>query len=121
MKKTALVIGVMLAAGGAFAQEKAAPAGDAKRGEQHFMSDGCWQCHGIGGNGAILTGPRLARTELEFESFKNQLRHPASEMPPYEAAVVSEQTLADLYAFIRSRPAARDAKSLPLLMGEGVK
>jgi mono/diheme cytochrome c family protein len=121
MKKTAIVMGALLLAGSALAQEKAAPAGDVQRGEKHFMSDGCYQCHGIGGNGAILTGPRLARTELDFESFRNQLRHPASEMPPYEAPVVSEQTVADLYAFVKSRPAAADAKSLPLLMGEGVK
>ena len=121
MYRTAIVIGLMLVAGNASAQSKPANAGDAKRGEQHFLSDGCWQCHGIGGNGAVLTGPRLAHTELEFDAFQNQLRHPSSEMPPYEARIVSDQTVADLYAYLKAQPAAPDAKSLPLLQSEGVR
>jgi ubiquinol-cytochrome c reductase cytochrome c subunit len=108
-----------LLAGPALAQD--APAGDIKNGEKHFMSDGCYQCHGIGGNGAALTGPKLSRTALPYESFANQLRKPASEMPPYEATVVPDKVVADIFAYVKSLPASPAAKDLPLLMGMGVK
>lgn len=105
----------------ALAQDAVTPAGDVKNGERHFISDGCYQCHGVGGNGAALTGPRLSRTEYPYEAFINQLRHPGSDMPPYEAAIVPDQVVADIYAYVKSRPASRPAKDIPLLMNMGVK
>ncbi len=111
---------VALLAGPAFAQD-AAPAGDIKNGEKHFLSDGCYQCHGIGGNGAAATGPKLSRTALPYDAFLNQLRKPASEMAPYEAAIVPDKVAADIYAYLKSLPASPAAKDLPLLMGMGVK
>ena len=109
-----------LFSGAALAQD-AAPAGDIKNGEKHFLSDGCYQCHGVGGNGAALTGPKLSRTALPFEAFLNQLRKPAAEMAPYEAAIMPEKTAADIYAYLKAQPASPAAKDLPLLMGMGVK
>src|SRR4051794_33257144 len=105
----------------AVAQEVQAPAGDIRNGEKHYVSDGCYQCHGVGANGAALTGPRLARTEFPYEAFLNQLRHPGSDMPPYEASIIPDQVVADIYAYVKSLPPSRAAKDIPLLMQMGVK
>jgi mono/diheme cytochrome c family protein len=62
-----------------------------------------------------MTGPRVSRTELPFEGFLGQLRHPVNQMPPYEAAVVSDRDAADIYAYLRQMPAPPEANSIPLL------
>jgi cytochrome c len=36
-------------------------------------------------------------------------------MPPYEAAILSDQDAADLYAYLQQMPAPRDPGSIPLL------
>jgi hypothetical protein len=36
-------------------------------------------------------------------------------MPPYEAKVLPDQDVADIYAFVKQLPAPRDAKDIPLL------
>ena len=115
-----LLAGLSLSASAALAQQ-AAPAGNIENGKKHFMSDGCWQCHGTLGNGANLTGPKLANTELPFEAFLMQLRQPSNDMPPYEAKIIPDQTVADIYAYMKSLPKSPDAKSLPLRTGMGVK
>ena len=62
-----------------------------------------------------MTGPRVSRTEFALDGFLNQLRHPANQMPPYEAAVLSDQDAADIYAYLRQMPAPPDPNSIPLL------
>ncbi len=109
--------GLILAAGPACAQASA-PAGNVENGKKLYVQVGCYQCHGYAGQGARMTGPRVSRTEFPFESFLVQLRHPANQMPPYEAAVVSDQEAADLYAYLRQMPAPRDPNSIPLLKTE---
>jgi ubiquinol-cytochrome c reductase cytochrome c subunit len=121
MRKLVFTLAAMLLAGPAIAQDAQAPAGDVKNGEKHFMSDGCYECHGIGGNGASLTGPKLSRTALTYDQFVQQLRQPASEMAPYEAEIMPDKVAADIYAYLMAQPASPSAKDLPLLMGMGVK
>ena len=121
MRNLKLAIFATLVINQAVAQDAKPPAGDIKNGEKHYISYGCYQCHGVGGLGAALTGPRLARTEFPFEAFKNQLRHPVSDMPPYEVAIVPDQVVADIYAYVTSLSASRPAQDIPLLMGMGVK
>ena len=114
--------GLVLAAGPTCAQQGSAPAGqgsapagNAENGKTLYAQIGCYQCHGLAGQGARMTGPRISRTEFPFEGFLYQLRHPANQMPPYEAAVVSNQDAADLYAYVRQMPTPRDPNSIPLL------
>jgi len=121
MRMIPLSLAAALLAFPAFAQGAGAPAGDAKAGEKLFLADGCWQCHGVGANGAAATGPKLSRTALTFDAFLHQLRHPAQEMAPYEASVLPDASAADIYAYLASLPASPDPKTLPLLMGMGVK
>ena len=120
MKNIVIALVAAFASTAALAQQPA-PAGNAENGKKSYMRDGCYQCHGVNGDGAALTGPKLSRTALPFDAFVTQLRKPSNEMPPYEAKIVPDQTVADLYAFLKAQPASPDAKSLPLLMGMGVK
>jgi mono/diheme cytochrome c family protein len=89
-------------------------AGDAENGKRVFMADGCFECHnteGQGGGG----GPKLAPNPIGFAAFTHQLRSPARQMPPYAITVLSDQEVADIYAFLRSRPEPPKADSIPLL------
>jgi mono/diheme cytochrome c family protein len=95
--------------------QQATPPGDAKAGQQTFLADGCWECHGTVGQGGVITGPRLANTALPFAAVLQQLRVPQNAMPPYEASILSDADAANIYAFLKSLPAAPAASSIPLL------
>ena len=69
---------------------------------------------GQGGN-YYGTTPTLAKTELPFEGFKQQLRDPVRVMPPYTEAVLSDKEAADIYAFLQTLPGRRPAKDFPIL------
>jgi len=107
--------GLLLTSGLTCAQPASIAAGDAAKGKTLYLQVGCYQCHGLAGQGALMTGPRVSQTEFAFEGFVAQLRHPVNQMPPYEAAVLSDQDAADLYAYLRQMPAPRDPRSIPLL------
>jgi mono/diheme cytochrome c family protein len=81
-----------------------APAGSAENGKRTYTKYGCYECHGREGQGSTMTGPRLGPDPIPFEVFSSYVRKPMREMPPYTAKVVSDQELADIYAFLRSRP-----------------
>jgi mono/diheme cytochrome c family protein len=110
-----LLAGAAPAALPATAQD--APKGDVANGKRVFLADGCFMCHGRSGQGGAYNGPApvLAKTEMPFEGFKGQLRQPAQDMPAYSEAVMSDQQIADIYAFVQSLPGRRDPKDFPLL------
>jgi ubiquinol-cytochrome c reductase cytochrome c subunit len=93
----------------------AAPAEDAKQGQQIFKAIGCWECHGSVGQGGGTAGPRLAATGLPYDAFQRQLRVPRNAMPPYEAKLVSDSEVASIYAYVRALPEPKPAKDIPLL------
>jgi mono/diheme cytochrome c family protein len=95
--------------------QAAAPQGDAKAGQQTFLAIGCWECHGQSAQGGAITGPRLAHTQLPFEAVLQQLRVPQNQMPPYEAASVSDSDVRNIYAWLESLPAPQSAANIPLL------
>ena len=92
-----------------------APAGNAARGKELFLKNGCYECHGREGQGSSMTGPRIAPDPVPFVVLSSYLRKPTGEMPPYTAKVISDQELADIYAFLQSRPHPPTAKASPLL------
>jgi mono/diheme cytochrome c family protein len=94
-----------------------APKGDVAKGKQIYMADGCFLCHGrVGQGGGYNTPvPALAKTEMPFEAVKMQLRTPADDMPPYSTAVISDEQIADIYAYLQSLPGRRDPKSIAIL------
>jgi mono/diheme cytochrome c family protein len=91
-----------------------APAGNADNGKKIFASYGCYQCHNYAANGGGA-GPRLAPNPIAFAAFLRQIRKPSNEMPPYTAKVVSDQDVADIYAFLQTVPPAPAAGSIPIL------
>jgi mono/diheme cytochrome c family protein len=98
-----------------FAQEQA-PAGSAERGYQAYMKYQCYTCHGTVGQGADRgTGPKLAPSPISFEGFVRQLRAPRQDMPAYRKQFVSEQEVADIYAYLKSIKPGPMLKDIPLL------
>ena len=93
----------------------AAPAGNADNGKKLFAADGCYQCHGYEAQGSSATGPRLGPRPIAFAPFTKYVRAPTGEMPPYTAKIVSDRDLADIYAFLQSRPQPPPVDSIPLL------
>ena len=80
------------------------PAGNAEAGRQLFVRKGCYQCHGREGQGAPTTGPRLGPNPLALAAFVRAVRSPRAQMPPYTEKIVSDAELADMRAFLDSRP-----------------
>ena len=112
MRLLPLALVASLVAGSALAQD--APQGSAENGKKLFGTVGCWSCHGLVGQGAPGYAPRIAPKLLPYPAFLNQLRHPRAEMPPYEAAIVSDQQVADIYAFLKVQK-EDDPKQVPSL------
>ncbi|MGH9684419.1 MAG: c-type cytochrome [Candidatus Acidiferrales bacterium] len=97
-------------------QAEATPAGNAKNGELIYARYGCYECHGYQGQGSTKTGaPRIGPPPMPFEEFAKYIRHPTGSMPPYTDKVTSDSELADIYAFLKSRPIPPPAASIPLL------
>jgi len=88
--------------------------GNADNGKKLFASYGCYQCHGHQGAGAA-TAPRIAATALSLAGVIRYVRAPTGQMPPYASKVVSDQDLADIYAFLKTFPLPAPASSIPLL------
>jgi mono/diheme cytochrome c family protein len=112
------VIGTSAQAPAAQAQAPAAaaaPQGNVANGKDLFVRVGCYQCHGREAHGAPGTGPRLGPAALPWARFSAYVRSPTGNMPPYRAVVLPDQSLADLYAWIRSVPRPPSVDSLPLL------
>ena len=92
-------------------------AGDATKGKAAFLKYGCWQCHGTEGQGSAITsaGKVLAPDPLPWEAFSAFVRASNRAMPPYSEAVLPNDDLADIHAYLSSIPKAKDYKSIPLL------
>jgi ubiquinol-cytochrome c reductase cytochrome c subunit len=99
---------------GASSGQAAAPAGNAGKGRQLFDSYGCWACHGKEGQGGVA-GPRIGPNPPGFAGFVAYVRKPANQMPPFTDKVVSDADLADIYAFLQSRPQPKPVREIPLL------
>jgi mono/diheme cytochrome c family protein len=89
--------------------------GDSANGKRLFMRNGCYQCHGTVGQGG-LAGPRLAQTKLTLTGFTSYVRNPRpSNMPPYRSKVMTDQELADVFAYLQSLPAPVPLAEIPIL------
>ena len=88
--------------------------GNAENGKKLFESYGCYQCHGHQGAGAA-TAPRIAATALTLAAVMRYVRAPTGQMPPYTSKVVSDQDLADIYAYLKTFPLPKPAADILLL------
>jgi mono/diheme cytochrome c family protein len=108
----------LLIAPAALAQD-APPAGSAERGAASFNKYMCYTCHGTVGQGADRgTGPRIAPSPLPYPAFALQVRTPRLDMPAYRTEFVSDQELADIYAYLLTVKTSPAAKDIPLLKFE---
>jgi ubiquinol-cytochrome c reductase cytochrome c subunit len=92
----------------------AAAAADAKKGQATFEKRGCWQCHGTVGQGAA-TGPKLAPDTKPLAFMQVFIRNSKGAMPPYPEAILTNDELADIHAYLSSIQKSPDYKSIPLL------
>src|SRR5690349_5266729 len=72
----------------------------ASKGKEIFHRVGCYECHNYQGQGGV--GPRL--TAVSFDRLKNYVRNANGNMPPYRAAVLSDDDIANIYAYLSSLP-----------------
>ena len=92
------------------------PAGNAQNGKKLFNTVGCYECHGRQGQGAAQTGAvRIGPPLLSFDVFLGMVRKPINNMPPYSAKAISDQDMADIYAYLKSIPMPAKGKDIPLL------
>jgi ubiquinol-cytochrome c reductase cytochrome c subunit len=104
---------MLLAAAAALAMPAFGQTGAVENGKRLFLKNGCWQCHGYAGQGG-LNGARLAQTKLSQSGFLAFVRNPPSGgMPPYRVKVMTDQELADVYAYVKTFP--EPPKNVPLL------
>ena len=108
---SAALAAVFLAAHGA------AVAASVDNGKKAFVQYGCWQCHGFEGQGSIATskGKVIADTALPLDAFIAFVRTTNGEMPPFRSQVLSDADIADIYAYLESRPKPKPLKDVPLL------
>src|SRR5215468_5604613 len=88
--------------------------GNIENGKRLFLRDGCWECHGYAGQGG-RDGARLAATALNAQGLIRYVRRPTGAMPAFVEKVISDQELTDIWAYLKSLPAPRSAKDIPLL------
>lgn len=81
---------------------QSASAGDAARGKQLYLADGCYSCHGTTGAGGGFSGPKLAHDGLSPAAMLQQMRQPQAQMPAYTEKIVPDQDAADIIAYIQS-------------------
>jgi mono/diheme cytochrome c family protein len=98
------------------AQAAALPPGNPQNGQRFFHDDGCYQCHGILGQGATQTGgSRIGPPQIDFPAFLSYVRQPTNQMPPYTSKAVPDSQVNDIYAYLKSIPLATPSKNIPLL------
>ena len=115
MKRIACLAALLCSlAAPAFAQS---PAGDVQRGRAAYMKNMCYTCHGtVGQGGDRGSGPRIAYEGIwPWAAFAQQVRRPRETMPRYPAEFLSDQDLADIYAYVASMKAGRKAADIELL------
>jgi mono/diheme cytochrome c family protein len=114
MKSRRVMLALAAFAAGMVLGDAAGFAASAEKGKQAFLKNGCWQCHGERGQGGIA-GKTLAPDPLPFETLQNFVRTTNRAMPPFREEILSNDDLADIYAYLQSIPKGPDPKSIPLL------
>lgn len=94
-------------------QSSATP--DAAAGRRSFQKFGCYECHGLEGQGSIVTGPRLAPDPIPLDAFIAYIRQPSGQMPPYTDKALPDRDLPAIYAFLRSIQPPPPVTTIPIL------
>ena len=79
-----------------------------------YKKKGCYECHVNDAQGGPQ-GPRIGPNPIPLPRFTTYIRNPTGDMPPFTEKVLSNQELADIYAFLQARPQPKPVNSIPLL------
>jgi mono/diheme cytochrome c family protein len=79
-----------------------------------YKKKGCYECHVEEAQGGPQ-GPRLGPNPIPQARFTAYVRNPTGDMPPFTERVLTNEELADIYAFLQARPQPRPLASVPLL------
>jgi mono/diheme cytochrome c family protein len=109
-----IVAAAFLLASVALPQAPAPVAGDAAKGKALFLRDGCYECHGYVGQGT-KDGARIGPPVLNAQGLIRYVRRPSGAMPAFTEKVVTDAELSDIYAYLKSIPAPKAVKDIPLL------
>ncbi len=117
MRSVGISLALVLFAAGVIGARDARAEGDAQKGKTAFIKHGCWQCHDFTGQGSVATsnGKVIARTQLPLDAFIGFVRTTNGQMPPFRAAILSDQDLTDIFAYLQSLPAPKAVSDIPLL------
>src|SRR5262245_1742630 len=120
MTKWGLVLGLcgcsMFMSAAAQAPASARPAAsqaNQTNGKAQFVKNGCSQCHGLEGQGAPTSGPRIGPNPLPLAAFVKYVRTPTGQMPPYSAKVLTDSDLGEIRTYLASRPGPAVQTLLP--------
>ncbi len=84
-------------------EEAVRAGGNALRGAELYVANGCQVCHGDVGQG--LVGPTIAQTGLDIQGVISQYRQPRGVMQEFSADEVSVEDIADIWTWLQSLPA----------------
>ena len=90
--------------------------GNPVNGQNLFFSLGCNVCHGDQGEG--LVGPTIAMTIVPLERVVQQYREPLEAMNEFPPDQVSDEEIADIYAWLQTVPRPPEADVIPSKLAE---
>ena len=102
--KMPLVVALLALGGIVIVAQSESSKGNPEKGGATYTRVGCYQCPGRVAKGSPATGPRLGPDPIPYAAFAEWVRRPRGDMPPYTTRVLSDADLADIYAFVVSRP-----------------
>jgi mono/diheme cytochrome c family protein len=78
------------------------PMGNPEDGKRWYSMNNCYACHGV--NGDDGKAPVVNNLEMAYWRFERIVRDAGSPiMPTYPVEKISDQDMADLYAFLKAR------------------
>ena len=78
------------------------PMGNPEEGKRMYSMNHCYACHGV--NGDDGKGPVVNNLDMSFWRFERIIRNAGSPiMPKYPEEKISDQDVADIYAFLKAR------------------
>jgi mono/diheme cytochrome c family protein len=78
------------------------PMGNPEDGKRWYSMNNCYACHGV--NGDDGKAPVVNNLEMAYWRFERIVRDAGSPiMPKYPEEKISDQDMADLYAFLKAR------------------
>jgi mono/diheme cytochrome c family protein len=107
--------------GQAGSAQQFAKSANIERGRTLYTDVGCYQCHGFNGQGAPGAGPALVPDPMAAAAFRTQVRTPRALMPAYGTAILPDNQLDDIYAYMASIPVGRAPDRIPLLTVSGAQ